>query len=407
MKVYTIYKCIFTNILTLLPALIFGWSTVTTISDTGINYDPFVKINSSNEAIAVWTKGSYPDLSVQAALYDGSSWSSATDISGTEGTFLSPKAAIDGSGNIVVVWESIDGGNRSVMAITKPAASGWGSPTTLSASNTNQFTGVAMNASGEAIAAWVDTTNDKIQVATLTFGGSWSSATDATSGGGYKGNLQVGIDSSGNGFLLWEELTNEDIAVTWTTGGFESSWASPATLASTGTNTSPSLSVDNGGTAIATWTELDNGDIRVSLYSSNSWTSAATISDAYSAYSQAVASGSNNFDSWLNYDIGTVQSARYVSSSWGSPVNVSDTETVNDLPVCSVSSGTSVTAWTDLLTGEIKAAEYATTGSPTSPTVISNQDLSVTPMLTSSSTATIAIWKAYVDMDHVIQVNIN
>lgn len=388
------------------PFIAHSWTTVTTLSGTGTNFDPFVRMNASNEAVAVWTTGSYPNLSIQASVYDGSTWSSATTISGTGGTFVAPIVGIDSSGNIIALWESIGSGTRDIVAATKPSGSGWNTPQIISSAQENNSSWLAMNGSGEAVAAWINQTDGQVQSASITFGGSWSSVVNITGTGESFGSTQVGIDSSGNGIIVWEDFVNGEVVASQTTGGLGSSWSSSATISSSGSNTGPNISVDASGVAIAAWADYSTNVVYVSLYDSGTWSSPAAISDSSAGYPQVETSGADNFAIWQNFETGQNRGARYVSGSWQSPVDFS-VDSPTDIPALSVSSGTSFGFWTDLSTGELKVAEYATTGSPTTPVVISTQDLSINPEVTSSSTATIAAWEAIVGTDHVIQVNID
>ncbi len=388
------------------PNFVFSWTTPITISSTtGINFGVYTKANNLGEAVVVWTNGTYPNLSIQASIYDGSNWSSFTTISDS-GTHLGPIADIDSSGNIVVLWETIDGSDHIIKAVTKANNNNWSSPQILSTSSNNSYLSIASNSNGETVAGWIDLENDTVQIATLSFGNFWSPINTISSSGGNKANLRIGIDLAGNGFAIWEECNSGNIFASQTSGGFESTWSSPTIISAIGSNSNPSLAVDPSGTAVVAWSESIRADVIVSVYSGNSWSSPTIISNHFSSYPKVGISGNNNFVTWVNLATGCIQASRYVSNTWSSPVNVSN-DTSNSTFNHSAANGNSFTIWTDSTSTAIKVVEFATIGNPSLFTVISNDDLSLNSSISTTSAMTVVAWEAISETDHIIRVNIN
>ncbi len=144
------------------------------------------------------------------ALFSCLILSANADVINNPGT---PLLALDGSGDLVLVWQSVDEttGMNVIQSSSYLASSAtWSAPQTLSDLTQNSDNPlVKMNSSGNAIAIWIgtDATTSWLQAATLTLGGTWSSIVyislinqiviDSPS------SLQMEIDDSNNIFILW------------------------------------------------------------------------------------------------------------------------------------------------------------------------------------------------------------
>lgn len=381
-----------------------SWTGVSTISDTGTNFSPYCTTNNSENSVVVWVKGSYPDLSVQLSLYDGTSWSSPLKISGLE-TAVSPVAAIDLSGNIVVAWESINESSRSIIVREKPADSNWNSPLTLSNSNYNSCLSLGMNSNGEVIIGWIDFQNNFVKTSNQNFGNSWTSTEIISSDSGYKGNLQLGIDSSGNSIAMWENFDNGNIFSSHTSNGLNSAWSMPQELTAGGTNTSLNLAVDPSGNAIAAWTNIDSSAIVAAIFENDTWQTPSILSNDYSGYPSVAISTEQYFVSWNDLNFGSVVGSITIEGNWEPPFSIS-LNYPNDAPKSSFRAGIFYTAWTDLITGEINVGDSLESSTPT-PVIISNGNLNLGTDISSSTTITSAAWESIVDVDHIIQVNLD
>lgn len=275
----------------------------------------------------MWVSGSYPDLIIKTALFDGFSWSSPTAI-GNVGANVSAKCGMDSSGNIVALWESIDGSNnRTVMSSRKPVNNSWDTPVTLSSSTYNTDIALGVNSNGEVIAGWTDQINEEVQVVTLDFGNSWSSITTVDPGSGRFGSLQLAIDPLGNGIVVYEDFETGVIYASQNTGGFNSSWATPAALTSSGINTGPSLKVNSSGYAIAAWTNIDTYVVDGVLYQSGTWDIVEQLSsigpNEFANYPSVATSGTDFFVSYTNFGTGETDGNATVSGVWGTPFQLS------------------------------------------------------------------------------------
>lgn len=404
-------KLMINSLVCLLSSMTLSWTGTEIISDTEINFFPYGCENSSGNAAVVWVSGSYPDLIIKTALFDGFSWSSPTTI-GNVGANVSAKCGMDSSGNIVAIWESIDqSNNRTIISSRKPVNNSWDTPVTLSSSTYNTDIALGVNANGEVIAGWTDQINEEVQVVTLDFGNSWSSITTVDPGTGRFGNLQLDIDSLGNGIVVYENYDTGVIYASKTTGGFNSSWATPAALTSSGTNTGPRLKVNSSGDAIAAWTNVDTYEVDGALYQSGTWDSVEQLSsigpNEFAAYPSVATSGTDFFVSYTNFATGETDGNATVSGVWGTPFELSSGIYSSD-PASSYSSGTYYTVWADNTTGGVSATAYPVGGPSSSAVVISDvDDVGFTPQISASSAITLAVWENILALDHVIKVNTN
>lgn len=395
--------------ISLASIILCSWSPVATISDVGVE-DPYISVNANGEAIAVWTATLDPDLVTQSAFYDGVYWYTNETISNA-GFNVNPSVKLDSDGNAIAIWEDLDleTSNRSITTASRPTASSWQSPTVISIGASNTFATLAMNASGQAIAGWVNEGNDTFEYVTQTFGSPWSSIQTIGASGGRKGSVQLGIDPAGNCIAVWEEFDNGIINAVHTTSGFESSWSLVEQLSNSIQSTSPSLSVGATGNAVVSWINANSTVVEASVFhfSTGIWdTSPTPLSSNLTYFPVSSAIGSDYFVTLQNLETGFNQSVRYVSGSWESPVDIS-TDYVYGLPTISNDSNVSYSAWTDLQTGEVKLTEYGTTGSPTSPLVISNSDFNIEPWLDSSPDLSAAVWVSFDENGTVIQATVN
>jgi len=378
-----------------------SWTTPLTISESGINYDPHVSSNDNNHSIVVWVNGVYPDLKTHYSLYDGVGWSEASAIDNT-GAQVSPVSGIDSSGNVIALWESISENERSIVLALKPLNKPWEKAVTLSTSNLNTSPSLSVNAYGEVIAGWIDIENDRVQVVFLSFDGSWSAVNTISASGGNKINLCLGLDGNGNSIVAWEEHDSGNIFISQTTEGFNSSWSTPTCLTSNGKNSTPVISLNIVGNAIISWINIETYEVMASIYENNIWSQSSTISNNF-GYLQTVMSLDNNyFVSWMDMETGDYMAARNNYSVWGSPVNLSNAD-------LNGSSGLYAffTAWTDKANGEIKIAEYPTTGDSLTPVELECENVNFSPKISYSPTMITSVWESVLEKDHIIQVSIN
>jgi len=380
-----------------------SWTAPLTISAGGVNCDPFIFVNDEGFAAVAWVNGNYPDLKTQISFYYDLEWTTFNTIN-NRGTQVSPVCGMDSIGNSVVAWESIDETGRTIVSTQKGKETDWEALKTLSTSNLNSSLSLAINSYGETIIGWIDQENDIIQIVTLKTGSGWSDINTISTSGGRKSNLQLGIDNYGNGITLWEESNDGTLYSSQTYNGLTSIWSEPFMLNSQVSNSSPLLSLNNLGNAIATWTNLDMSEAIASIYENGIWNAPTKLSNNYSGCPLAIATGSDYIVSWKDLESDNMQGIKNISGSWGNLVDLSYVTPETD-PSQSYSNSL-FTVWNDPFTNDMYVSEYPQNGPTLSPTVISSEDMNVSPKIKSSITISILACESIVGADHVIKVNV-
>lgn len=142
-----------------------GWGTATHLETAvdGVSY-PEVAFDNSGNAFAVWVQRSPGhSISIWANRYTvtgaGTGWSTPTLIeTDSEDGAITPRIAIDMSGNAIVVWEQVAHGNPNdnIWANRYTVTNGWGTAALIEANDAGNATSprVTVDASGNAIAVW-------------------------------------------------------------------------------------------------------------------------------------------------------------------------------------------------------------------------------------------------------------
>ncbi|MFX1452430.1 MAG: hypothetical protein ACFFCM_16440 [Promethearchaeota archaeon] len=251
-----------------------GWSNATVISDiyewnNDESSDPDIAIDKNNVIHVVWldhTNGEWGnDVEIMYANNTGSGWSNATVISDDEtgwndGFSGFPSIAIDGYGNLHVVWH--DGtvgpwGPDTEIMYTNYTASGWSNVIVIS-----------------DIYGWND-------------------------GSSYR--PKIAIDNKGNLHVVWYDITNGEWGNDWEimyTNYTAAGWSNATVISddssgwNSGASDFPSIATDNKGFIHVVWEDSTDSlgewgtddEIMYTRYTSKGWSNATVISDDYTMW---------------------------------------------------------------------------------------------------------------------------
>jgi hypothetical protein len=216
---------------------------------------PELAMNAAGDAVAVWTgfDGVDDEVTWAAVRPAGGDWSTPEELSvAGENDGFNPRVAIDAAGNAIAVWQRFDLPDDAVQAAVRPAGGEWSAPDTVSdAGEDARSPRIAMNAAGNAVAAW-SPLGGGIRTATRPFGGDWSAPEDVSAAGG---TPALAIDSSGNAFALWQGAGSAE-QVLWVAMRPKSgSWQAPDELsAEAQAFQSYDLAASAAAGIVATWT---------------------------------------------------------------------------------------------------------------------------------------------------------
>ena len=186
-----------------------SWSMPEDLSVVGTTSRiPRVAADDAGNVTVIWSR-IIPSIVVQAAVRPhGGGWAPAVDISAA-GTGGLPDLAVGGAGRAVAVWMSFEGGEWVIRGSRRAAVDDDWSAVELVSTPQAQTTGsarvpdVAMNAAGEAVAAWFRTTNTStlVEVTSSSFAGTWSAP--VTTGAPSAERPQVVVDHVGRAAVAW------------------------------------------------------------------------------------------------------------------------------------------------------------------------------------------------------------
>jgi predicted RNase H-like nuclease (RuvC/YqgF family) len=227
------------------------WGTAELIEtdDTGNAYGAQVAMDVSGNAVAVWSQKIGTRYNICSNRYNAATglWGTAVLIETDDsGDANNASVAIDSSGNAVAVWTQSNGTTNNIWSNRYTATTGlWGTAVLIETDNTGGAYNpqVAMNASGNAVAVWNQsdgTINNIWSNRYIASTGLWGTAvlieTDNT---GYAGEARVAVDVTGNAMAVWRQSD----------GTRENIWANRYT-ASTGLwGTATLVETDNSGYA--------------------------------------------------------------------------------------------------------------------------------------------------------------
>jgi hypothetical protein len=265
--------------------------------------DPQVAMNASGAIALVWRQydmGSAGVASIRGAIYSGGSWGTPTTLDATSTQTLSPFVGIDDSGNAIAVWGQGFNGSGSqidVVANRYTTSTPWTSATAVtidSSPGRNFVSRLAMNGGGKAVVALRRLPNASTQqIGALRFDGSnWSAPMNVNAASSFAAGSRVGIDNAGNAMIVWQADTLLPNAPATRTDLFAASLSSsantwitttvdmPPATATVGNVNAAEIKLDGNGDAIAVWTRY-----RTSASSSGATLHASRLAFGASAWS--------------------------------------------------------------------------------------------------------------------------
>jgi PKD domain len=240
-----------------------GWQGPVDLSVAGQDAEePHVAIDSSANALALWSRYDGSRFVVQSARRLAGVWEKPLDVSVAGQSAEEPQLALDPAGNAVAVWSRFDGAKDIVQAAVGSGGGGaWGQPADLSAAGQNaEEPQVAIDPAGNAVAVWTrrSSPSDLVQSARRAAGGSWETAIPLSVPGDDAEAPQISLDPSGNAVAVWTrtDATPRVAQGAERLGG--GGWLGPVLISVVGRNASePQVASDSVGNAVAVWARED------------------------------------------------------------------------------------------------------------------------------------------------------
>ncbi len=167
-----------------------------------------IVMNPAGQAAAVWGRSDGTNSIIQASSATGAgAWQAPVNLSEAGQSAEAPGVAIDASGDIVAAWERPFEGKQVIQAASRPAGGSWGAVTRLSEPGQSAYyPRVAAGPHGEGTVVWerYNGTFTIVQSAVSTPGGTWTGPINLSSE--IENSLLGGVssDAQGNALAVWE-----------------------------------------------------------------------------------------------------------------------------------------------------------------------------------------------------------
>ncbi|HLU07932.1 MAG TPA: Ig-like domain-containing protein [Woeseiaceae bacterium] len=257
-----------------------GWGDAEIIDDTDDVVDyPRVAINHDGSILVVWQvrdPGNF-NWDVVARRYPaGGNWEAPDILS--DGTFeaVTPRVVLDDEGNGLVIWEQGLGLDAAIHASRFTEAGNWTEPEELSVSGAIDDPELAIDPFGNAIAVWEqqESVNGTLELLPYAARHTSSDGWDEPRAIGHRTAFwpKVALDASGNAIAAWYEidlnLPPSDAYSVWGNRfTVDNGWTAPEQIGSNGGligTGMPNIAVDPSGDAFAAWTR--SGEVRVNRF---------------------------------------------------------------------------------------------------------------------------------------------
>ena len=195
-----------------------GWGTAQVIenNDTstgGCDSEPDIAVDANGNAIAVWSQSTpATPASIVANRYTaGVGWGTVQLIeTDNAGGAIGARIAFDASGNALAVWDRGDGARSNIWSNRYTAGVGWGTAQLIETDITGVMfvPRIAVDPSGNALAVWqrnaTNGTQTNIGVNRYTAGAGWGTAQALTNDpAGVAWRPHIAMDASGNAIAVW------------------------------------------------------------------------------------------------------------------------------------------------------------------------------------------------------------
>jgi hypothetical protein len=306
------------NFNVLFASSIDGFSTSKNLSNsTGFSFTPRIMVDSQGGINVVWADNTlgYQAVFFSRSTNSGANFSTPKNLSNGPGNAGNPQVAVDASGNISVVWEN----DSSTLGVfyTNSVDGGvtFSTPVNLTSNTTGSHDPqLALDGSGNVYVVWEDDFNSQSDIffsrsANPKQGVSFSTAQNLSSNTGSSTTAQLAVDASGNVSVVWADNTPGTFNIFSTHSPDKGATFSAAKNISnsSGISAHPHISADAGGNVYAVWQGTVPPSLSRDIFLARSIDGGATFA---ASQNLANAFGSTPLP-WL-----TVDAAGNVNISW-------------------------------------------------------------------------------------------
>jgi len=197
-------------------------------------------------------------------------WTSAKRLTWTSGASYSPRAAVDSSGNLHVVWSDSTPGNAEIYCKkSTDAGATWSTNKRLtSTAASSSDPAIVVGSSDNLHVVWVDKTPGNFEIyykKSMDAGATWSTNKRLTSTAGTSASPAIVAGSSGKLHVVWQDNTPGNYEIYYKKSTDEgATWSTNKRLTyNSGGSRFPTIGVDSSGTLHVVWQDDTPGNFEI------------------------------------------------------------------------------------------------------------------------------------------------
>lgn len=245
-----------------------NWSAPSTLSllPIGDCLSPMAATDGKGNMVVGWIENTPTGSSLRVVTKSakGSDWSLPATLSvpqGTSSSFVSsPQIAYGGDGVAWVLWSQRDGSNSTIKMVSqKGRMNAWSIPTTLASSTEGllKMPQMATSSSGSLCLGWVDDKAGGVFVMQKKTGRPWSLPEQISGSGAIQG-LQMAMDDQDNAVAIWSRQVGSTFVIESARNTKLLNWLAAEQLShAVGDALNPSIAMSSRGYALAAWEASD------------------------------------------------------------------------------------------------------------------------------------------------------
>lgn len=246
-----------------------AWQQTTVVDEgTTETLAPDIAMDGAGDVTLVW-RSNQPGHTVEAAFKPaGGAWQAAAPVSPETNNAYQPHVAMDQAGDTYVIWQHEPETSQEVIASAfRPAGGSWRTPVMMSVPAKGVLRApprIFMNPAGEAVAVWAhwDGANAIIQTSTARTAEHWEPAFDLSRPGKDAEVPHAAIDARGDEVAVWERKGEANTVIQAASRPAGSAWTAPATLSQEGHDAHwPSVELGPAGEAVAAWERFNGSNV--------------------------------------------------------------------------------------------------------------------------------------------------
>ena len=183
------------------------WSAPEAVSDPSEpSFGADVAIQAGRVTVVWVAREQWRPVAQSASRTMTEPWTHPTTISGPIGGSYAPRVAMDDKGGAVAAWQWWDGSYRRIVGAVRSSDGVWSEPDELSAPGHTATTPVvAMDAAGNAIAAWIRSNGiaPAAQTASHPAAGAWTLPQNLSRRGQNAGSVDLAMNRRGDAVVSW------------------------------------------------------------------------------------------------------------------------------------------------------------------------------------------------------------